>query len=102
MKVEQQQCKGRWFRGLVGQADKGSSLYVWRNDVLCKLVGDHFCPVLPDNQSSTIDVVLSDLHSSALGGHLGYRKLLKLVQSRFYFEGMQKTVDAFVKKCSVC
>ena len=47
--------------------------------MLCKLVGDHFCPVLPDNTSSTIDVVLSDLHSSALGGHLGYRKLLKLV-----------------------
>ena len=51
-------------------------MYVYRNDLLCKLVKDHFCPVLPDNKSSTVQVLLHDLHSSALGGHLGYRKLL--------------------------
>ena len=51
-------------------------------------MGDHFCPVLPDNKSSTVDVVLSDLHASALGGHLGARKLLKLVQRKFYFQSM--------------
>ena len=51
-------------------------MFVYRNGILCKLVHDHFCPVLPDNKSSTVQVLLSDLHSSALGGHLGYRKLL--------------------------
>lgn len=44
--------------------------------MLCKLVGDHFCPVLPNKASTTVEVVLSDLHGSALGGHLGARKLL--------------------------
>ena len=44
--------------------------------MLCKLVGDHFCPVLPDKGSTTVQVVLGDLHSSSLGGHLGARKLL--------------------------
>jgi predicted DNA-binding protein with PD1-like motif len=48
------------------------------------LVEDHFCPVLPDATSSSVHVVLSDLHNSALGGHLGFKKLLKVVSARFY------------------
>ena len=47
--------------------------------MLCKLVKDTFCPIVPDCRSSTVSVILGDLHSSALGGHLGYRKLLRLV-----------------------
>jgi hypothetical protein len=43
------------------------------------LVNDHFCPILPDPLSSSVTVVLSDMHNSALGGHLGYKKLLKNV-----------------------
>ena len=60
-------------------------MFVYRNGILCKLVADHFCPVLPDFTSNTVNVVFSDLHASSLGGHLGYRKLLKLAQSRFYW-----------------
>ncbi len=44
--------------------------------MLCKIVGDHFCPINPDMKSTTVDVILSELHTSALGGHLGRRKLL--------------------------
>lgn len=40
---------------------------------------DVFCPVIPEPGSSSVDVVLSDLHNSALGGHLGFRKLLRAV-----------------------
>ena len=40
--------------------------------MLCKLVKDVFCPIVPDSTSSTIDVILGDLHAAALGGHLGY------------------------------
>ena len=69
----------------MAQAEQGSSLYVYRDHVLCKLVGDHFCPILPSKDSSTVEIVLSDMHASALGGHLGARKLLKLVSRKFYF-----------------
>lgn len=60
------------------QAKLGSKVYVYRNDILCKLVGDTFCPIIPDPESSTVHVILSDLHSSALGGHFGLKKLLLL------------------------
>ena len=53
--------------------------FQYRAGLLCKLVDDHFCPVLPDPHSSSVSVVLSDMHNSALGGHLGYKKLLKMV-----------------------
>ena len=65
-------------------------------------MGDHFCPIIPDVNSTTIDVILSDLHASALGGHLGRRKLLAEVQRRFYWKNMCRSVDMFLKKCPVC
>ena len=40
------------------------------------------------HSSSSISVILSDLHNSALGGHLGFKKLLKLVSARFYWKGI--------------
>ena len=44
--------------------------------MLCKLVGDHFCPIIPKGDEDLISVILRDYHSSALGGHLGSKKLL--------------------------
>jgi Integrase zinc binding domain len=65
-------------------------------------VGDTFCPVIPTSDSTSINVILSDLHSSALGGHLGFKKLLKAVSTRFYWKGMYLTVKTFIKRCGVC
>jgi hypothetical protein len=60
-------------------AKNGSLEFQYRNGLLCKLIDDHFCPVLPDPSSSSIHVILSDMHNSALGGHLGFKKLMKIV-----------------------
>jgi hypothetical protein len=73
-----------------------------RNGLVCKLVGDTFCPIIPTPDSSSITVILNDLHSSALGGHLGFKKLLKAVSSRFYWKGMHVSVKTFIKRCPVC
>jgi hypothetical protein len=53
--------------------------YQYRHDILCKLVDDNFCPVVPTSESTSVKVILSDLHNSSLGGHLGFKKLLKAV-----------------------
>ena len=60
-------------------------MFVFRNGVLCKLVGDTFCPIIPSADSPTVRVVLAELHSSSLAGHFGVKKLLKLVKKRFYW-----------------
>ena len=60
-------------------------MFVFRNGILCKLVGDTFCPIIPSAESPSVRVVLADLHSSALAGHFGVKKLLKIAQKRFYW-----------------
>jgi hypothetical protein len=58
--------------------------------------------VLPEASSSSVHVVLAELHSSALAGHFGSKKLLKLAQNRFYWQNMFGTCESFCRKCSVC
>ncbi len=52
---------------------------MFRFGILCKLVGDIYCPIIPSAESPNVRFVLADLHSSALAGHFGVKKLLKLV-----------------------
>jgi len=47
-------------------------------------------------------VIMSDLHSSCLGGHLGAKKLADLVSSRFFWVGILHDCTDFVATCSVC
>ena len=63
---------------------------------------DTFCPVIPTSDSTSINVILSDLHSSALVGHLGFKKLLKAISTRFYWKGIYLTVKTFIQRCAVC
>lgn len=44
-----------------------------------KLVGDTFCPVIPTDDKSLVQIILEDLHSSALGGHMGPKKMTSLL-----------------------
>ena len=48
---------------------------MFRFGILCKLVGDTYCPVIPSAFSPSVRVVLADLHSSALAGHFGVKKV---------------------------
>jgi hypothetical protein len=74
-------------------ARNGDTVYVFRDDILCKLVGDHFCPVIPTSDSPSVRVVLAELHASSLAGHFGAKKLLKLAQKRFYWRNMFKSCE---------
>ena len=58
------------------------------------LVGNEWVMVLPNDASELQEAVLHELHGSALGGHLGYRKLESLVPCRFYWP----TLGAHIRK----
>ena len=53
-------------------------LYSYRMGVLCRLIGDYYAPVIPPTASELIRAILSELHASALGGHLSFKKMLQL------------------------
>ena len=44
--------------------------------VLCKLVGDYYAPVIPPTATVLINAILAELHASALGGHVTFRKIV--------------------------
>ena len=82
-------------------ATKGDVEYQYRDKVLCKLVEDVFVPVVPPRED-LINAILTELHASALGGHLSEKKLLQKVRSRFYWKTMNHDVQRFCKECPVC
>ena len=49
-----------------------------------------------------IEPLLKSLHDSPLGGHLGLRKTLALVRSRYFFPGMPKIVANYCGSCDIC
>ena len=59
-------------------ADSGDATYQRRDGVVCKLVYDEFAPVIPGNDTLR-SVILREYHASALGGHMGEKKLLATV-----------------------
>ena len=54
--------------------------------------------ILPAAQ---VPEVLAGLHDSCVAGHLGAKKTLEKVRSRFYWPG-QKEVDKWCEDCLVC
>ena len=74
----------------------------YRMGVLCKLLGDYYAPVIPPNDDVLIESILSELHSSALGGHLSFKKMLAICKKRFWWYNMRRHVYNFCRKCEVC
>ena len=60
-----------------------------------RLVGNEWVMVLPNDASELQEAVLCELHGSALGGHLGRRKLESLVRRRFYWPTLGADVRKF-------
>ena len=48
------------------------------------------------------DVILSQLHSSITGGHLGEAKTLTKLKRSFYWPGHYKDVESWCRTCSQC
>ena len=57
--------------------------------------------VLPSS-SALIPLLLHECHDSPIGGHSGVLKTLKRAVASMYWQGMKKTIQAYVAACSVC
>ena len=52
--AEQQESINSWFLQCKRECERGNVVFQYRNGFLCKLMGDHFCPIVPDWRSSTV------------------------------------------------
>ena len=71
--------------------------YVKRNGVWLKNDKKNLSP-----NSSLIAAILSESHSTPVGGHFGYHKTLGRVKACFAWPHMQSAVKDFIKYCDVC
>ena len=95
---------------------QGSPLLAWKlyiqfhslylsNDVLCrKFEGTN--GELPYLQQivppALVDEILSILHASPTGGHLGTAKLVGKVRQRFWWPGFKEDIKLYIKRCLEC
>ncbi|KAL0430619.1 UNVERIFIED_CONTAM: Transposon Ty3-I Gag-Pol polyprotein [Sesamum radiatum] len=52
--------------------------------------------------SGVVPLLLSEFHSSPMGGHSGTKATLARLAASFYWPSMAKDVKAFVQSCTVC
>jgi len=55
-----------------------------------------------DSRNPFIQTLLSEFHSTPLGGHLGVAKTLHRLQANFVWSSMRDDVKLFVRQCSTC
>ncbi|GKF27839.1 ty3-gypsy retrotransposon protein, partial [Tanacetum coccineum] len=53
-------------------------------------------------QSKLKELLLSEFHNTPTAGHSGMKKMLVGLSALFYWKGMRKSVEEFIRKCLVC
>jgi hypothetical protein len=71
--------------------------FVWKNDLLW----DHDRLYLCKN-SQLKHKVFQELHTSPIGGHLGFLKAYHRIKKDFFWEGLKTDVQKFVFECVDC
>ena len=73
-----------------------------RNGAVVRLVHENWVFVLPSDAPELRELILRELHATALGGHLGRKKLDQLVRQRFWWPTLDRDLRRFCKQCVVC
>ena len=55
-----------------------------------------------NNTNPHIPSLISEFHSTPLGGHFGVTKTLRRLEASFFWQGMKADVQRFIKECTVC
>lgn len=71
--------------------------YQWQHGLLY-----HQSKLVVGNDPAFKQKLLTEHHSSAMGGHSGEERTYKRLKEAFYWRGMHKDVQTFVKQCDIC
>ena len=59
------------------------------------------CLVLPPN-SPHKEAVIHEFHNTPMGGHSGMFRTYKRIASNFYWVGMKKDIQDYIRCCDTC
>lgn len=77
--------------------------FAYKDGVLYRIRNDPGGPILVVAIPRTMSKqVLAACHDDPFGGHLGVHKTYDKIKTRFYFPGMGKYVNKYVKTCARC
>jgi hypothetical protein len=79
------------------QDSNASDTFTWKNDSLWYKYHLYLC-----KNSQIKQKVLLELHTSPVGGHLGFLKTYHRVKKDFFWDGLKTDVQIFVAECLVC
>src|SRR5262249_18468492 len=88
------------FVQLIAELVAGSPLkwnLRWFNDLLFK---DHQLFLV--STSSLIPLILEEFHSIPTAGHFGVKKTYQRILAQFYWPGVKRDVELFVRGCLTC
>ncbi|KAH9779621.1 hypothetical protein KPL71_007762 [Citrus sinensis] len=52
--------------------------------------------------STLIPKIMTDCHSSPIGGHFGFHKTLSRIKHSFLWSNMRRTIKEFLQQCDIC
>jgi Integrase zinc binding domain len=71
----------------------------------CKVIEDRIYYrdrlLIPEDTSLRLNI-MTRVHGSAAGGHVGRRKTTDMVKRTYFWPGMTKDIDQFVRHCHLC
>ncbi|XP_035545952.1 uncharacterized protein LOC118348436 [Juglans regia] len=77
--------------------DQPNGPYKWRHGLL--LFKDKV--VIPDDRALR-EKLLHEIHDTKMGGHSGVLRTCKRLRQQFYWPGMHKSLQEYIKACEVC
>ena len=79
--------------------DKGEELVGFRREQGLLIYRDRY---YVGSESKLKIPLMSEFHNTASAGHGGVKKMLVGLSALFYWKGMRKSVEEYIKKCNVC
>lgn len=92
------------------EADEPVNISRWtdRGYILTNGVLYRYSPVAEDEEPQLViptncrKLVMEEYHDASTAGHYGVEKTLSRISSRYYFTGMRKYVEEYLKQCPEC
>jgi len=95
-RIQEEHLTSRKIQNLVRVVQHGETIGSWSfRDGLLYFKGRIYL----DEESPSLKVIIEQFHGSK---HEGFHKTLHRIQANFYFKGLRKDVQRFIRECDVC
>ena len=89
----------KWEKDKIEKLRKESKKYEVKNEILYRKNEEKLLRVLKEDE---IDTVIFITHNHPTGGHFGKDAVFRKISERYYWKGMSKDIEEYVKKCDSC